>query len=177
MPRLLRWIGGIIQLIAIITGAALFVAQHKAAGILVPLFLTFFFVIPCFYIAFIMDWNFKLREGIDWCLGKSVQAKHEWKKTTNPETGKHVFFVHKVGKNFKMVVLNDGSQEIWNTTGDELGAELSGALGMNGFTGDVFNGETGIAVDHTDSAYIKKPNSYAGSPSRPADYMARDSHV
>lgn len=181
MPRVLRWVGGIVQVAVVAGGSLLLAARQTALGILVPLFMTIMFTIPCFYLAYIMDWNFKLREAICWCLGKSVQAKAEWKKTTNPETGKHIFFEYPVSKNFKLVVLNDGSQEIWNTTGDELGAELSESLGMNGFTGDAFNGDTGIAVDYSDGAYTQKINSYKpvsqGSPIRPADYSSRDSRV
>lgn len=89
-------------------------------------------------------------------MGKSALAKEEWKKTTNPETGKRAFFEHFVGKNFRLVVLNDGSQEVWKT-GNELGSDLSGALGIEGFMDGIFN--AGVEMDHSDSAYVTKPGS------------------
>lgn len=146
-PRLLRWIGVFLQAVAILVAAVLGGRGDRAVAGIVFCILTVFFVVPCFYLAYIMDWNFKLREGICWCLGKSVQATEQWKKTQNPETAKHVFFDFKVGSHFHLKVLNDGSQEIWNTTGDELAAELSAALGMSGFKNDP------ISADNRDSIY------------------------
>jgi len=146
-PRLLRWIGVILQAVALLVTIMLGARGDGAVAGIVFGILTVLFVVPCFYLAYIMDWNFKLREAICYCLGKSVQAKEQWKKSTNPETAKHVFFEHKVSRNFLLRVLNDGSQEIWNTTGDELAAELGAALGIHGLKDDP------ASVDHSDNSY------------------------
>ncbi len=88
------------------------------------------------YLAYIMNFNFKLREGICWCKGKARQAKEEWKKTTDPSRAKEVFFKYPCGGGLVLKVLNDGSQEVWNENGSELSSELANALGLGNFDGN-----------------------------------------
>lgn len=140
-PRLLYFSSGVAFTGSWLAYAA--VLQYSLVGAIAILaFINVLLTAPMLYLAYVINFNFKLREGICWCLGKAAQAKSQWAHAKFKEYAKHVFFEWRVTHHVKLVVLNDGTQEIWNTTGDELGEDLSKALGLEGFTGHAFNSTT-----------------------------------
>lgn len=156
MPLLLNTLAGSSTIVSLIVfGTQLFF--RPAVAVCVLIFLNLLFTVPLLYMAYIMTFNFKLREGLCWAKGKSVQAKMEWKKSTDPSRAKHVFFEWKVGSGLVLKVLNDGSQEIWNIGGDQLAGELAGALGVSGLMGGAMGGSNGfVDAGVADGAVINK---------------------
>lgn len=114
-----------------VTGAIVFI-------IVFNLFVT----APMVYAGRMANWNFRLREGVCWCLGKSAQARAQWAYAPSQEDAKQVFFEWKVSRGFKLVVLNDGTRETWNTTGDDLSPQLNNALCLAGFNGSHLDSNT-----------------------------------
>lgn len=95
-----------------------------------------------------------------------MQAKQEWRKSTDPSRAKDVFFEFKCNDSLVLKVLNDGSQECWNLGGGELAGELSSALGGNGFMSSVMGGENGfVGVGIADGAVKNKNKDRRNGPS------------
>ena len=150
VQRLLRCLAVFISGSSILGFAAL--VPRTGLGATALLLLVHAFVVaPILYIAHLVLFNYRLREGVCWCLGKAAQAKQQWQElpiTAKPSRtmAKHVFFMWNVTKRFQLVVLNDGTQEVWNTTGDELNDGLAQSLGLAGFVGAGRDSITGLPV-------------------------------
>lgn len=170
-PALLYTLGALFCFIALSTGFVAGLTSRTTSGFsatttssrgpsaVVPAVLTILFLllaIPCFYMAYMMTWNFRLREAICWAQGKAVQAKAQWKITTTPEQAKLVFFRRKISKNVEIHVLRDGSQELWNTSGGEFRAGLDQALGQAGFDGQIYSAG-GFVTDSINDGAVAKP--------------------
>ena len=118
----------------------LFVSLYRVnlgAAIASLILLNVLFSIPLFYVSHVMNWNFRLREGICYVLGKAAQAREAFK--THPRQPKHRYFAWPISHGIQLTVLNDGTTELWNTSGGELGQSVNVALGQAGFVVQVGN--------------------------------------
>ena len=66
--------------------------------------------IACFYLVYIVHWNFRLREAMCYVLGKKQQALEVWEEATDKAYAKDVFHIEKLG-GVELRVLRDGSTE------------------------------------------------------------------
>lgn len=158
VQRALRAVAVLFSAGAVLGFAAL--VPRTGVGATALLLLVHLFVVsPILYLAHLVLFNYRLREGVCWCLGKAAQAKQQWQElpiaskpgstsstSVTRTMAKQVFFIWNVTKRFQLVVLNDGTQEVWNTTGDELHDGLAQSLGLAGFVGAGRDSITGLPV-------------------------------
>lgn len=168
MLALLCTLGGFFTTLALEFGVLAITGQNTALfAVLIIIFILP--AIPCFYVAYILKWNFRLREAICWAQGKSVQAKVQWKNTSNPENAKLVFFKTNISSNVAIHVLRDGSQELWNTSGGEFREGLRDALGQAGLDGQIFNAGGFVTDSITNGAVAQNTN--------PPPTVGSDQHI
>ena len=143
-PLTVRVVAGLCAFASVVLFTSLYAVNAAGAWAALVL-LNLLFTLPLCYVTHVMLWNFRLREGICYTLGKAAQAREAFK--SDPRQPKHVYFAWKVAHGFRLVVLNDGTSELWNTGGTELARDVNEALGQAGFVVQVGNAKNHVVPD------------------------------